>query len=100
MQNHYSLLYREEEREMNPLCEVTKSLHSAIQPAHLLLQHLGVGLIPWSPLGRGKLCRPRGGAGTKRSQTDAFMAMTDGSDDASDSIIDKYVTFPATYIFN
>jgi len=38
MQNHYNLLYREEEREMNPLC-----------------QEEGVGLIPWSPLARGFL---------------------------------------------
>jgi len=42
MQNHYNLLYREEEREMNPLC-----------------LHAGVGLIPWSPLARGLLTRPR-----------------------------------------
>jgi aryl-alcohol dehydrogenase (NADP+) len=38
MQNHYNLIYREEEREMNPLC-----------------RDLGVGLIPWSPLARGFL---------------------------------------------
>jgi aryl-alcohol dehydrogenase-like predicted oxidoreductase len=42
MQNHYNLLYREEEREMIPLC-----------------LHEGVGLIPWSPLARGLLTRPR-----------------------------------------
>ncbi|KAK4496277.1 hypothetical protein PRZ48_012257 [Zasmidium cellare] len=41
MQNHYSLLYREEEREMNKFCRET-----------------GVGLIPWSPLARGHLARP------------------------------------------
>lgn len=41
MQNHYSLLYREEEREMNRYCNDT-----------------GVGLIPWSPLARGNLARP------------------------------------------
>jgi aryl-alcohol dehydrogenase-like predicted oxidoreductase len=40
MQNHYNLLYREEEREMNPLCE-----------------DQGVALIPWSPLARGYLAR-------------------------------------------
>lgn len=40
MQNHYSLLYREEEREMIPYCKAT-----------------GVGLIPWSPLARGHLAR-------------------------------------------
>ncbi|KAL6834302.1 Aldo/keto reductase [Trichoderma sp. SZMC 28015] len=40
MENHYSLLYREEEREMNPFCDQT-----------------GVGIIPWSPLCRGWLSR-------------------------------------------
>ncbi|EEB96105.1 hypothetical protein MPER_04814, partial [Moniliophthora perniciosa FA553] len=42
MQNHHSLLYREEEREMFPTLKV----------------YLGVGAIPWSPLARGLLCRP------------------------------------------
>ena len=41
MQNHYNLLYREEEREMNAFCDET-----------------GVGLIPWAPLCRGHLARP------------------------------------------
>jgi aryl-alcohol dehydrogenase-like predicted oxidoreductase len=41
MQNHYNLLYREEEREMNKFCKET-----------------GVGLIPWAPLCRGHLARP------------------------------------------
>jgi aryl-alcohol dehydrogenase-like predicted oxidoreductase len=55
MQNHYNLLYREEEREMVPLC-----------------RDQGVGMIPWSPLARGKLARgPEQGA-TKRSETDRF----------------------------
>jgi aryl-alcohol dehydrogenase-like predicted oxidoreductase len=51
MQNHYNLLYREEEREMNPLC----------------LEE-GVGLIPWSPLAGGVLAGNRE-AGTTRSQS-------------------------------
>jgi aryl-alcohol dehydrogenase-like predicted oxidoreductase len=55
MQNHYNLLYREEEREMIPLC-----------------RDQGVGLIPWSPLARGQLARPPGAPGTKRSETDRF----------------------------
>jgi aryl-alcohol dehydrogenase (NADP+) len=42
MQNHYNLAYREEEREMNPLCRAT-----------------GVGLLPWSPLARGFLAGNR-----------------------------------------
>jgi aryl-alcohol dehydrogenase (NADP+) len=54
MQNHYNLIYREEEREMNPLCEAE-----------------GIGLIPWSPLARGVLTGSRK-AGTVRSKTDAF----------------------------
>jgi len=54
MQNHLNLLYREEEREMLPLCEAE-----------------GIGVIPWSPLARGRLTRPRE-ATTERSQTDAF----------------------------
>jgi 1-deoxyxylulose-5-phosphate synthase len=56
MQNHYNLVYREEEREMIPLCI-----------------DRGVGVIPWSPLARGFLAgnRPSGGAGdTVRARTD------------------------------
>jgi len=54
MQNYYNLLYREEEREMLPLC-----------------RDEGVGVIPWSPLGRGRLARPWD-ATTNRSENDAF----------------------------
>jgi aryl-alcohol dehydrogenase-like predicted oxidoreductase len=57
MQNHYNLLYREEEREMIPLC-----------------RDQGVGLIPWSPLARGRLARDLAEATTKRSTTDRFGA--------------------------
>ena len=53
MQNHYNLLYREEEREMMPLC-----------------RDQGVGLIPYSPLARGRLTRPWDEK-TGRSETDA-----------------------------
>jgi aryl-alcohol dehydrogenase-like predicted oxidoreductase len=55
MQNHYNLLYREEEREMAPLC-----------------LDQGVGMIPWSPLARGRLARAPEAKGTKRSETDRF----------------------------
>jgi aryl-alcohol dehydrogenase-like predicted oxidoreductase len=58
MQDHYNLLYREEEREMIPLCVAE-----------------GVGVIPWSPLARGRLTRPRPAADavpTTRAQTDTF----------------------------
>lgn len=55
MQNHYNLLYREEEREMIPLC-----------------QSEGIGVIPWSPLARGRLARPWQTESTKRYETDRF----------------------------
>ncbi|KZS88463.1 Aldo/keto reductase [Sistotremastrum niveocremeum HHB9708] len=51
MQNHYSLLYREEEREMNAYCN-----------------HAGIGLIPWGPLFSGQLARPVGAGETKRTE--------------------------------
>ncbi|MGW0080207.1 aldo/keto reductase [Streptomyces sp. NPDC003393] len=54
MQNHYNLLYREEEREMLPLCA-----------------DQGVGVLPWSPLARGRLTRDWGTT-TQRSESDAF----------------------------
>ncbi len=54
MQNHYNLIYREEEREMIPLCRAE-----------------GVGLLPWSPLARGLLAGSRK-AGTPRSQQDEY----------------------------
>jgi aryl-alcohol dehydrogenase-like predicted oxidoreductase len=54
MQSEISLVMREEEREMIRLC-----------------RDQGIGLIPWSPLGGGKLTRPWGET-TKRSQTDRF----------------------------
>ncbi len=54
MQNHLNLLYREEEREMLPLCA-----------------DQGVGLIPWSPMARGRLTRPWD-THTARTETDAY----------------------------
>jgi aryl-alcohol dehydrogenase-like predicted oxidoreductase len=54
MQNHYNLLYREEEREMLPLCADE-----------------GIGVIPWSPLARGRLTRDWDEV-TERTQTDEF----------------------------
>ena len=54
MQNHYNLLYREEEREMLPLCA-----------------DQGVGVLPWSPLARGRLTRDWGTV-TERSAGDNF----------------------------
>jgi aryl-alcohol dehydrogenase-like predicted oxidoreductase len=59
MQDHYNLLYREEEREMIPQC-----------------LDQGVGILPWSPLARGWLAGTRtreGGRATRRAETDAFQ---------------------------
>ncbi|MFB6201442.1 MAG: aldo/keto reductase [Halorhabdus sp.] len=56
MQNHYNVLYREEEREMLPLCE-----------------REGIGVIPWSPLARGYLTRPHEQFdATTRGETDDY----------------------------
>jgi 1-deoxyxylulose-5-phosphate synthase len=58
MQNHYNLIYREEEREMNPLC-----------------RDQGIGIIPWSPLARGFLAgnrKPKDYGETIRAKTDDY----------------------------
>jgi aryl-alcohol dehydrogenase-like predicted oxidoreductase len=66
MQNHLNLLYREEEREMLPQCA-----------------DMGVGVIPWSPLARGRLARPDDADATSRSDSDAFAdQLYDGADTA------------------
>ena len=70
MQNQLNLLYREEEREMLPLCEDE-----------------GVGVIPWSPLARGRLARPLG-EGTVRSETDGVgKSLYKDGDEADAAII-------------
>ena len=72
MQNHYNLLYREEEREMIPLCV-----------------HDGVGVIPWSPLARGFLTGTRTREGerrTTRAETDGFQDVLYGRPEDYDVI--------------
>jgi aryl-alcohol dehydrogenase-like predicted oxidoreductase len=66
MQNHYNLVYREEEREMIPLC-----------------MDQGLAVIPWSPLARGFLTgtRSRDGGSTTRAQVDTFAKRMYYSDD-------------------
>jgi aryl-alcohol dehydrogenase-like predicted oxidoreductase len=66
MQNHYNLIYREEEREMLPLCEFE-----------------GVAVIPWSPLARGLL------AGTRASLGDKTATERAGSDGISDFLYNQ-----------
>ena len=73
MQNHYNLLYREEEREMLPLCRAE-----------------GIGVIPWSPLARGLLTRPREEMdATLRAKTDAFGRSLYSRDDGDSAVIDR-----------
>lgn len=69
MQNHLNLLYREEEREMLPLCKEEK-----------------IGVIPWSPLARGKLTR-NWEETTARSETDEFGKSLYAQTTAADKIV-------------
>ncbi len=74
MQNHYNLLYREEEREMLPLCEAE-----------------GIGVVPWSPLARGVLTGNRQ-AKTLRATTDAFATqLYDKTKEADERVVDDVV---------
>jgi 1-deoxyxylulose-5-phosphate synthase len=65
MQNHYNLIYREEEREMIPLCQAE-----------------GIGVIPWSPLARGLL------AGTRKAPDDKSATTRAASDDYAGKLYD------------
>jgi 1-deoxyxylulose-5-phosphate synthase len=68
MQNHYNLLYREEEREMLNLC-----------------REEGIGVIPWSPLARGILTRPWRSEVTPRTEGDAFARKLYGHTEQADA---------------
>jgi aryl-alcohol dehydrogenase-like predicted oxidoreductase len=73
MQNHYNLLYREEEREMIGLCRSE-----------------GIGVTPWSPLARGRLARAWQSESTKRYQTDRFGKNLYGQTEEADrKIVDR-----------
>ena len=73
MQNFYNLLYREEEREMMGLCKAE-----------------GIGVIPWSPLARGRLTRAWQSEATKRSETDQFSkAIFSKTDEADRKVVDR-----------
>ena len=74
MQNHYNLTYREEEREMMPLCTAE-----------------GVGVIPWSPLARGRVARPWGAkSATPRGAGDAFgNKMYARTEEADKAVVDR-----------
>jgi 1-deoxyxylulose-5-phosphate synthase len=73
MQNHYNLIYREEEREMMGLCREEKT-----------------GVIPWSPLARGRVTRPWGEAGTVRGQSDPFSRnLYDASQESDRKVVER-----------
>src|SRR3954466_11164503 len=68
MQNHYNLMYREEEREMMPLCQAE-----------------GIGVIPWSPLARGRLARPwQVNESTARQSGDEYSSKLYGATEQAD----------------
>jgi aryl-alcohol dehydrogenase-like predicted oxidoreductase len=73
MQNYYNLIYREEEREMMKLC-----------------QSEGIGVIPWSPLARGRLARAWQTESTKRSETDQFgKTLYAQTEEADRKVVDR-----------
>jgi 1-deoxyxylulose-5-phosphate synthase len=73
MQNHYNLLYREEEREMMGLCQAEN-----------------IAVIPWSPLARGRLTRAWKGETTKRSETDGFAKILyTATEEADRKVVDR-----------
>lgn len=78
MQNHLNLLYREEEREMLPLCRAE-----------------GVAVIPWSPLARGRLARPWG-SDSARLQTDGFgRTLYDKTAEADRAVVEAVAAIAA-----
>jgi aryl-alcohol dehydrogenase-like predicted oxidoreductase len=80
MQNHYNLLYREEEREMMPLCT-----------------DQGIGVLPWSPLARGRLSRSWNEE-TNRTRTDQYGATLYVSDVESDrQVVEQVASLAAKY---
>lgn len=73
MQNHYNLLYREEEREMVGLCVAE-----------------GIGMLPWSPLARGRLARPWQAENTRRFETDQFgKSMYSRTEEDDRKVVDR-----------
>ncbi len=72
MQNHYNLLYREEEREMLPLCK-----------------DQAIGVIPWSPLARGLLTRPAEARTQRRESDHVFKRLYDDTEEADRRVIGR-----------
>lgn len=72
MQNHLNLLYREEEREMLPLC-----------------RDEGIGVLPWSPLARGRLARPWGQATPRIASDDFGHTLYDATEQADRAVAER-----------
>lgn len=78
MQNHYNLLYREEEREMLPLCSAER-----------------IGVVPWSPLARGRLTRPWA-AESARTRTDEYgNKLYESTVDADRKVVEEVAAIAA-----
>ncbi|MCU1477990.1 MAG: alcohol dehydrogenase [Subtercola sp.] len=71
MQDHYNLIQREEEREMHPFC-----------------LDQGVGVLPWSPLARGRLTRPWGESSFRDTTDDVSARVYSGTEDADHRVVD------------
>ena len=81
MQNHYNLLYREDERELIPICE-----------------QFGVSLTPYSPLAAGRLSRKEWKTDSKRSQTDRVaVAKYDGTEEQDKAIVARVAELAEKY---
>ncbi len=78
MQDYVNLLYREEEREMLPLCAAK-----------------GIGVIPWSPLARGRLARPWGEQTDRSKQDNVRGGLFDATDAADRMVVDRVAEIAA-----
>ena len=72
MQDHYNLLNREEEREMLPLCAAE-----------------GIGVLPWSPLARGRLARPWGTQTNRMERDEVTKKLYDATNDADRKVVER-----------
>lgn len=78
MQNHYNLLYREEEREMMPLCAAEQ-----------------IGVLPWSPLARGRLTRPWGESTNRQETDDVGKKLYDKTEAADRAVVEQVAQLAA-----
>ena len=78
MQNHYNLLNREEEREMLPLCAAE-----------------GIGVLPWSPLARGRLTRDWDARSTRSESDQVLQTLYAASEDADRTVVERVAAIAA-----